>query len=67
MIVALVPPGRHYANPIHCRDVVCDRRDPRHLGVVVSVHHEARVRWTESGWLSDVAIRHLQVVPEGDQ
>lgn len=48
---------------IRCGDRVSSRVDPRHVGRVVMVFMQVvvRVRWDETGWLSDLDIDDIVI------
>lgn len=56
--------GRRVADWIRfrCGDVVYDKADPRHVGVVTAVRngYSARVVWEETGWISWVPLNDLK-------
>lgn len=45
----------------HCGDKVFNKADPRHVGEVTAIRWGVvRVRWDETGWLSDVPVNELE-------
>lgn len=49
-----------------CGDRVCDEADMRHVGVIEMVvwSSYAKVRWEESGWLSEIPLSALVAAPK---
>lgn len=55
--------GDYAANNLHCGDVVMDVRDPRHEGIVEYITNgTARVRWIETGWMSECRTHDLRKI-----
>ena len=53
--------GDYSSNNLHCGDRVYDKADPRHVGILLSIQWgTAKVRWDETGWISEVLTRQLR-------
>jgi hypothetical protein len=61
---------RHFRNPkLRCGDIVVDIDDERHLGRVEAIRSGAfaLVKWSDTGWTSEVPVERLKRVDNGSQ
>jgi hypothetical protein len=49
---------------IRCGNKVCDKENPRHVGVVIAVINGSivRIKWEETGWYSDLVLRDVEKI-----